>query len=164
MKNRLLMLNTIFALMFGTLISCEANKYVLINGDRQIFLKNNSECKLEIKSHFIREAFLIFELSPKGCDLEISNVDEWIEKLTAANGLDSGAIKLSKKVDISNRKVLISNGQTLRFDLVKDSRTWNQGKMDFIFPKNTNILGSGKPFFRETRVLSLEVGKMRFIF
>ncbi|GAA4144382.1 hypothetical protein ACP6L2_13120 [Sphingobacterium lactis] len=164
MKDRLLILKVIAILTFGTLFSCEANKYVLINGGRQFFLKNNSECKLEIKSHFIREAFLIFELSPKGCDLEISNVDEWIENLIKVNGLPPGAIKLSKKVDISNRKVLISNGQTLRFDLVKESKTWNDGKMDFIFPKNSNILGSGKPFFRETRALSLEVGKMRFIF
>lgn len=113
MKDRLLIFKVITILTLGTLFSCEANKYVHINGERQIFLKNNSECKLEIKSHFIREAFLIFELSPKGCDLEISNIDEWIENFIKANGLPPGAIKLSKKVDISNRKVLISNGQTL---------------------------------------------------
>ncbi len=164
MKNRLLILNTIFVLMFGTLISCEANKHVLINGERSILLDTNSECKLEIESHFIREAFLIFELSPKGCNLEINNVDEWIDNLTRANGLDSGAIQLSSKIVVSNRKVLISKGQILRFDLVKSSSTWDKGRLNFIFPKNSNMLVNGSPFFSETKTLSLKIGKMRFIF
>ncbi|MGF7025037.1 uncharacterized protein YcfL [Sphingobacterium sp. HSC-15S19] len=64
MKKRLLILNTIFFLMFGTLISCGANKHILINNERSILLNSNSECKLEVKLYFIREAFLIFELSP----------------------------------------------------------------------------------------------------
>lgn len=62
MKNRLLMFNTIFVLMFGTLSSCEANKSFLINGACQLLLSNNSDCKLEVKNHFIRKAFLIFQL------------------------------------------------------------------------------------------------------
>ncbi|MDQ1150471.1 hypothetical protein [Sphingobacterium zeae] len=111
MKDRLLIFKVISILIFITLLSCEANKSVLINGERSILLDTNSECKLEIGSHFIREAFLIFELSPKGCNLEINNVDEWIDNLTRANGLDSGAIQLSSKIVVSNRKVSISKGQ-----------------------------------------------------
>ena len=164
MKNRLLMFNTIFVLMFGTLSSCEANKHVLINGEHSILLDANSECKLEIESYFIREVFLIFELSPKGCNLEINNVNEWIDNLTKANGLDSGAIHLSSKIVVSNGKVLISEGQILRFDLVKSSSTWDRGKLNFIFPKNNNMLVNGNPFFSKTKALSLEIGKRRFIF
>lgn len=164
MKNRLLMFNTIFMLMFGTLSSCEANKHVLINGERSILLDTNSECKLEIESHFIREAFLIFELSPKGCNLEINNVNEWIDNLTKANGMDSGAIHLSSKIVVSNGKVLISKGEILRFHLVRSSSTWYKGRLNFIFPKNSNMLVNGRPFFSETKTLSLVIGKMRFIF
>ena len=83
-------------LKFGTLSSCEANNHILINGERSILLGTKS--KLGIESHFIREAFLIFKLNAKGCNLEINNVIDWIDNFTKVNGLDAGAIHLSSKI------------------------------------------------------------------
>lgn len=155
----------VFVWVLLVLQACEANKYILINGKKNFLLDYRSPCKVELKSHFIREAFLSLKLSPKDGNMEINNLNEWTRELAEANGLERRAIRIEKKKNCSNDNLLvIEKGKTLYFSMVKSSNTWNNGKIIFTFPKSKNVLCNGKPLFKEKKELSLEIGGMRFIF
>lgn len=143
----------------------EAYRYVLVNGKQSELLISDSNCKLEITTHITSETFLEFEMVSKECDLKINKVNEWIEMLTKANNLDVGSIKIRTKnttTDIEN--LIIRKGKKWGFTVVKRVENWNNREINFVFPKNNNFLVQDSPFFKETRILSLELDKMRFIF